>query len=108
MKSHHKQGPFEQWQLSVVIHIPPLSSFCCPGWESTCREMLRYFQKMPLWLFLVWWWVSQVELVIKNLPAKAEDEKDVVSISGSGRSLGGRHSNPLQYSYLGNPMDRGD
>ena len=46
---------------------------------------------MPLWLFLVWWWVSQVELVIKNLPAKAEDEKDVVSISGSGRSLGGRH-----------------
>ena len=29
------------------------------------------------------------------------------SISGSGRSLGGGHSNPLQYSCLENPMDRG-
>ena len=29
-------------------------------------------------------------------------------IPGSGRSLGGGHSNPLQYSCLENPMDRGD
>ena len=29
------------------------------------------------------------------------------SIPGSGRSLGGRHGNPLQYSCLENPMDRG-
>ena len=29
------------------------------------------------------------------------------SIPGSGRSLGERHGNPLQYSYLDNPMDRG-
>ena len=32
---------------------------------------------------------------------------DVGSIPGSGRSLGGRHGNPLQYSCLENPMDRG-
>ena len=34
--------------------------------------------------------------------------KDAGSISGSGRSLGGGRSNPLQYSRLENPMDRGD
>ena len=44
--------------------------------------------------------------VVKNLPASAGDTGDVGSIPGSGRSLGGNH-NPLQYSCLGNPMDRG-
>jgi len=28
-------------------------------------------------------------------------------VPGSGRSLGGRNGNPFQYSFLGNPMDRG-
>ena len=50
---------------------------------------------------------SQVALVVKNLPAKA-DVRDAVSIHGrSGRSPGGRPGNPLQYSCLENPMDRG-
>ena len=40
---------------------------------------------------------SQVALVVKNPPAKAGDIRDAVSIPGSGRSLGGRHDNPLQY-----------
>ena len=52
-------------------------------------------------------WVSQMVLVIKNLPAISEDVRDMGSIPGSGRSPGGKHRNPLQYSYLGNPMDRG-
>ena len=43
----------------------------------------------------------------KNLPANAGDIKDVGSVPGTGRSPGGGHSNPLQYSCLGNPMDRG-
>ena len=49
---------------------------------------------------------SQVVLVVKGLPANAGD---VVagSISGLARSPGGGHGNPLQYSYLENPMDRG-
>ena len=50
---------------------------------------------------------SQVTLVVKNLPANAGDLRDVRSISGSGRSPGGGHGNPLQYSYLENPMDKG-
>ena len=51
--------------------------------------------------------VSQVVLVVKNPPASAGDIRDTGSIPGSGRSPGGRHGNPLQYSYLENPMDRG-
>ena len=51
---------------------------------------------------------SQVALVLKNPPANAEDIRDTSSIPGSERSLGGGHGNPLQYSCLENPMDRGE
>ena len=50
---------------------------------------------------------SQVALVVKNLPASAGDIRDTSSTSGSGRSFGGGLGNPLQYSCLENPMDRG-
>ena len=50
---------------------------------------------------------SQVALVVKNLPAYAGEVRDVGLIPGLGRSPGGGHGNPLQYSCLGNPMDRG-
>ena len=50
-------------------------------------------------------WSSQV--VVKNLPASAEDVRDAGSIPGLGRSPGGGHGNPLQYSCLENPLDRG-
>ena len=46
-------------------------------------------------------------LAVKNPPANAGDERDVGSISGSGRSAGVGNGTPLQYSCLGNPMDRG-
>jgi len=48
-----------------------------------------------------------VALVIKNPPANAGDVRDAGSAPGSGRSPGGGHGNPLQYSCLQNPMDRG-
>ena len=38
--------------------------------------------------------------MVKNLPANAGDKGDVGSIPGSGRSPGGGHGNPLQYSHL--------
>ena len=44
---------------------------------------------------------------VKNLPANAGDVGDVGSIPGSGRSPGGGNGNPLQYSCLKNPSDRG-
>ena len=52
-------------------------------------------------------WASQVALVVKKLPPNAGDIRDTDSIPGSGRSPGGGHGNPLQYSCLENPMDRG-
>ena len=51
--------------------------------------------------------LSQVVLAVKNPPANAGDSRDMGSIPGSGRSSGEGNSNPLQYSCLGNPMDRG-
>ena len=52
-------------------------------------------------------WASQVVLVVKNPPASAGDIRDTGLTPGSGRSAGGRRGKPLQYSCLGNPMDRG-
>ena len=45
--------------------------------------------------------------VVKNLPAIAGDIRGVDSIPRSGRSPGGGHRNPLQFSCLENPIDRG-
>ena len=45
--------------------------------------------------------------VVKNLPANAEDTRDKDLIPGLGRSPGVGNGNPLQYSCLRNPMDRG-
>ena len=45
--------------------------------------------------------------VVKNPPANAGDVRDEGSILRSGRSPGGGHGNPLQYSCLENPMDKG-
>ena len=50
---------------------------------------------------------SQVMLVVKNLPANARGVRDTGLIPGSGRSPGGGHGNPLQYSCLENSLDRG-
>ena len=45
--------------------------------------------------------------MVKNLPANAGDAGDVSLIPGSRRSPRGGNSNPLQYSFLENPIDRG-
>ena len=46
--------------------------------------------------------------MVKNLPALAEDVRDLELIPGLRKSLGGGHDNPLWYSCLEHPMDRGD
>ena len=48
-----------------------------------------------------------VALVVKKPPANAGDIRDVGSIPGSGRFPGAEHDNPVQFSCLENPMDRG-
>ena len=49
----------------------------------------------------------QVAVMVKSLPANAVDFRDAGSIPGSGRSPGGGHSNPVQYSCPENPVNRG-
>ena len=44
--------------------------------------------------------------MVKNLPANAGDVRDAGSIPGSGRSPGGGHGDPLQYSCLETSTDR--
>ena len=45
--------------------------------------------------------------MVKNPPANTGDSEDTGLIPGLGRSPGGGNGNPLQYSCLGDPMDRG-
>ena len=50
---------------------------------------------------------AKVTLAVKNPPDNTRDTRDMGSIPGSGRSPGGGYGNPLQWSCLENPMDRG-
>ena len=50
---------------------------------------------------------SQVALAVKNLPSNAGDFRDTGSVSGLGKSPGEGTGNPLRWSCLENPMDRG-
>ena len=45
--------------------------------------------------------------MVKNLPANAGDAENADSVPGLGRSLGEGNGNPLHYSYLEDPIDRG-
>ena len=49
-------------------------------------------------------WASQVAVVVKNTPTNAGDVREEGLIPGLGKSPGGGHGNPLQYSYLENPL----
>ena len=50
---------------------------------------------------------ASLDTVVKNLPANAGYTGDAGLIPGSGRPPGEGNGNPIQYSCLGNPMDRG-
>ena len=51
--------------------------------------------------------VSQMALMVKNLPASAEDTRDGGSVPGLGRYPRGGHGNPPQYFFLENPVNKG-
>ena len=74
-------------------------------WTWALHEALEIVNKILC--VCTWWRASQVALVVKNLPANVADVRDLGSIPGLGRSSGEGHGNPLQYSCLENPMERG-
>ena len=101
-----------------------VNSVLLPEWNSTIvawefaskvifslpRKIKKSFSRHFAFVIMesyVPYWASQVETVVKNSPANSGDMRDPGSIPGSGRSPGGGHGNPLQYSCLKNPVDRG-
>ena len=78
-----------------------------PYKERLSEEYVNHSEEMSYWGVNLLLRASQVVLVVKNPPANTGDGRDTGSIPGSGRSPGGGHGNPLQYSCLENPMDRG-
>ena len=89
-----------------------LNVFYIPGCSQPFTAWLHFIVYQLHMGFKVLPWVLrdfQVALVVvvKNLSASAGDLRDMGLILGSGRSPGGGHGNPLQYSCLENPMDRG-
>ena len=77
------------------------------GWGGSVGQGLDRWETKDLVSSTLYFWTFQVVQVVKNLPANAGDERDVHSITGSGRSPGEGLGNPLQYSCLEKPMDRG-
>ena len=75
------------------------------GLRGVCNTMRRYHYW--IWALYLSQRASQVALMVKDLPASAGDVRDLGSIPGPGRYLGGGHGNPLQYSCLENSIDRG-
>ena len=65
--------------------------FCLPGWSP-------HFTLNKTWLA-----GGSAVKKKKNLPANAEEARDLISISGPGRSPEGGNGNPLQYTCLENP-----
>ena len=68
---------------------------------------LSISQKLPIWELILRYRAFPGGSLVKNLSANAGDSGDVGLIPVLGRSPGGENGNPLQYSCLENPMDRG-
>ena len=83
--------------LKLEIGLPDLSSVL----TTRCLNKKERFH------FKIQDRIKKVALVVKNLPANTGDIRDVGSIPGWRRSSGVGNGNPLQYSCLENPMDKG-
>ena len=84
------------WILIKIIWKPYLFSVLkLRRREKVICQVMWFLWGLPRWLSS------------EDSACNAGDTGDVGLVPGSGRSPGGRHGNPLQYSCLENPMDRG-
>ena len=97
-------------QVVLLIKNPPVNAAAAAAKSlQSCLTLCDPIDSSPpgspvhriLWARTLEW------VAISFSTANAEDMRDSGLIPGSGRSPGGGHSNPLQYSCLENPMDRG-
>ena len=77
------------------------------AWWATVHGVAKSRTQLSNFTFTFVTRVSQVALVVKNLPDNAGDKRDAGSIPRLGRSSEEGNGNPLQYSCLKNPIDRG-
>ena len=115
MKSYIMNIMFVWWSRVLPARwLVPLSWYLVSHSMNLQLESiieLTSFSNYPLFILLPFnpftSWSFQVVLVVESPAARAGDLRDVSLISGSRRSPGGGQHNPLQYSCLENPMDRG-
>ena len=97
----------------MVFQVQEKGSVDCPWREG---KLVRWVTQYLKWKIILDETKSRLEptdeasqavLVVKNPPASAGDTRYLDLIPGSGRPPGGGHGDPLKYSCLENPMDRG-
>ena len=101
---HWPESPASPYLFQLRVQILPFLSIYLSLWlppntllPHSCVFSIILLVGLPRWS-------SGKKKKKKNLPANAGETG---LIPGSGRSPGGGDGNPLQYSHLGNPMDRG-
>ena len=113
---HFHQQTTLLWASALLViwgQFCILSLFLCVSLVNAFSSMyVSVYPYLPDHLnILIRWlkvsmWALQAVLVVKNPPANAGDIRVAGLVPGLGRSPGGGHGNPSQYSCLENPMDR--
>ena len=91
----------------VKAMVFPVAMYGCKSWTRNKTEY-QIINAFELWF---WRRLFRVPLAARRwnqLEINARDARDTALIPGLGRSPGGEHGNPLQYSCLENPIDGGD
>ena len=104
-------APHFQWHLLTSCHILVFLAifqtfsayYICYGDLLISDHWCCYFN-----CFRKQFTTNQVALTVKYPPANAGDPRDMGLVFGLGRTPGAGNWNPLQYSCLENPLDRGD
>ena len=108
-----KKGDFRILQpvgiskTSSLVSLRPRGSDWFSGAHPESPEQNWDYNPGDLVCFEKYYTIQKDRLVVKNPPANAGDIRDAGLIPRSGRSPAGGHGNPLQYSHLENPTDRG-
>ena len=98
-----KLGDFFLFSLEILFSKLP----CWKVFIKSLSKSNQQKKKANIYKHVCQQRASQLVPAVKNLPANAGNLRVAGSIPGSGRCPGEEHSNPLQHSYLENPMDRG-
>ena len=98
----HLYRSLERLLSPTLLNFTHLSSPHLQGVPPKLRDMM-----CSIWAPSAMLWGFSGGSMVKNPPANTGDVGDAGSIPESGRSLGVENGNPLQYSCLGNPVDRG-